>query len=223
MTISIAIDGPAGAGKSTIAKMLAKKLNYTYLDSGAMYRAVTLCALDKDINLANKEKLSELVKLLKIDVEYKNNEFKIYADKDDITNKIRSDEVDKNVSTIAQIKIIRDELVEKQRKIAQEKNIVMDGRDIGTRVLPNADYKFYITASVQERAIRRYKDIIKRDEESDKAFKEVKQEIDRRDKIDSNREHSPLKKAEDAIEIDTTDLTKKEVLTKILHIIKKGE
>jgi cytidylate kinase len=188
-----------------------------------MYRAVTLCALDKDINLANKEKLSELVKQLEIDVEYKNNKFKIYADKDDITNKIRSDIVDNNVSTIAQIKVIRDELVEKQRKIAQEKNIVMDGRDIGTRVLPNAEYKFYITASVQERAIRRYKDINNRDEEYDKAFQEVKQEIERRDKIDSNREHSPLKKAEDAIEIDTTDLTKKEVLTKILHIIKKGE
>lgn len=222
MTTSIAIDGPAGAGKSTIAKMLAEKLNYTYLDSGAMYRAVTLCALDKDIELTNKKKLSKLVKELKIDVEYKNHKFKIYADNKEITDEIRSDEVDNNVSTIAQIKIIRDELVEKQRKIAQQKNIVMDGRDIGTRVLPNADFKFYITATVEERAVRRYKDIINRGED-DKNFQEVKDEIERRDKIDSNRKYSPLKQAEDAIEIDTTDLTKKEVLEKILRIIKKGE
>ncbi|MCF8000733.1 MAG: (d)CMP kinase [Halanaerobiales bacterium] len=222
MTTSIAIDGPAGAGKSTIAKMLAEKMNFTYLDSGAMYRAVTLCALNKDIDLNNIEKLSELVKNLEIDVEYKNNEFKIYADNNEITNKIRSDKVDKNVSTIAQIKIIRDELVEKQREIARQKNIVMDGRDIGTRVLPNAEYKFYITATVHERAVRRYQDIINRGE-NNKDFQEVKDEIERRDKIDSNRKYSPLKKAEDAIEIDTTNLNKKEVLTKILHIIKKGE
>ena len=222
MTTSIAIDGPAGAGKSTIAKMLAEKLNYTYLDSGAMYRAVTLCALENDINLNDREKLSKLVKNLEIDVEYKNNEFKIYADNNEITDEIRSDKVDNNVSTIAQVKIIRDELVEKQREIARQKSIVMDGRDIGTRVLPDANFKFYITASVHERAVRRFKDIINRGE-NDKEFQEVKQEIKRRDKIDSNRKYSPLKKAEDAIEIDTTDLTKKEVLSKILQIIKKGE
>ncbi len=220
MTISIAIDGPAGAGKSTIAKMLAKKLDYTYLDSGAMYRAVTLCALKKDINLSDREKLFELVKELDIDVEYKNNKFKIYTDMEEITDKIRSNEVDNNVSTIAQIKSIRDELVKKQRKIAQQKNIVMDGRDIGTRVLPNADFKFYITATVNERVLRRYKDIINRGE-NDKDFQDVKKEIKKRDKIDSNRKYSPLKKAEDAVEIDTTDLTKKEVLKKTLHIIKK--
>ena len=222
MTTSIAIDGPAGAGKSTIAKMLAEKLNYTYLDSGAMYRAVTLCALENDINLNDREKLSKLVKNLEIDVEYKNNEFKIYADNNEITDEIRSDKVDNNVSTIAQVKIIRDELVEKQREIARQKSIVMDGRDIGTRVLPDANFKFYITASVHERAVRRFKDIINRGE-NDKEFQEVKQEIKRRDKIDSNRKYSPLKKAEDAIEIDTTNLTKKEVLSKILQIIKKGE
>lgn len=222
MTTSIAIDGPAGAGKSTIAKMLAEKLNYTYLDSGAMYRAVTLCALENDININDREKLSELVKNLEIDVEYKNNEFKIYADNNEITDEIRSDKVDNNVSTIAQVKIIRDELVEKQREIARQKSIVMDGRDIGTRVLPDANFKFYITASVHERAVRRFKDIINRGE-NDKEFQEVKQEIKRRDKIDSNRKYSPLKKAEDAIEIDTTNLTKKEVLSKILQIIKKGE
>jgi len=222
LTTSIAIDGPAGAGKSTIAKMLAEKLNYTYLDSGAMYRAVTLCALENDININDREKLSELVKNLEIDVEYKNNEFKIYADNNEITDEIRSDKVDNNVSTIAQVKIIRDELVEKQREIARQKSIVMDGRDIGTRVLPDANFKFYITASVHERAVRRFKDIINRGE-NDKEFQEVKQEIKRRDKIDSNRKYSPLKKAEDAIEIDTTNLTKKEVLSKILQIIKKGE
>lgn len=222
MVTSIAIDGPAGAGKSTIAKMLAEELGYTYLDSGAMYRVVTLCALDRDINMNNKEKLAELVKELEIDVEYKNNKFKIYVDSEEITKRIRSNTVDNNVSTIAQIKFIREELVKKQRRIAQLENIVMEGRDIGTRVLPNADFKFYITATVKERAVRRYKDIINRGEKN-KDFPEVKQEIKERDKMDSNRKYSPLKKAEDAIEIDTTNLSKKEVLKKILYIIREGK
>ncbi|MFO7815101.1 MAG: (d)CMP kinase [Halanaerobiales bacterium] len=222
MVTSIAIDGPAGAGKSTIAKMLAEELGYTYLDSGAMYRVVTLCALDRDINMNNKEKLAELVKELEIDVEYKNNKFKIYVDSEEITERIRSNTVDNNVSTIAQIKFIREELVKKQRRIAQLENIVMEGRDIGTRVLPNADFKFYITATVKERTVRRYKDIINRGEKN-KDFPEVKQEIKERDKMDSNRKYSPLKKAEDAIEIDTTNLSKKEVLKKILYIIREGK
>lgn len=221
MTTAIAIDGPAGAGKSTIARMLAEKLNYTYLDSGAMYRAVTLKALENNTDVNNKEKMGELVKNLEIDVEYKNNEFKIYADGVDITKQIRTEQVDNSVSAVAQIKSVRDELVNKQRTIAKKKNIVMDGRDIGTRVLTDAKYKFYITASVEERARRRYKDVVKRGEK-DKSFTEVKEEIIKRDRIDSNRKYSPLKKADDAVEIDTTELSKKEVLEKILSII-RGE
>lgn len=221
MTISIAIDGPAGAGKSTIAKMLAESLNYTYLDSGAMYRAVTLIALDKNINIEDKESIGELVKELNIDVEYIDNHFKIYINGDEKTKEIRKALVDNNVSAVARIKKVRDELVKKQREIAAKKDIVMDGRDIGTRVLPKADYKFYITASVKERAKRRYKDVIKRGEKN-KDFQEVKEEIIRRDKIDTNREYSPLRKADDALEIDTTNLSKKEVLEKILKVI-RGE
>lgn len=221
MTTAIAIDGPAGAGKSTIARMLAEKLNYTYLDSGAMYRAVTLKALENDTDVNDKKKMETLVKNLDIDVEYKNNDFKIYADGVDITKQIRTEQVDNNVSAVAQIKSVRDELVNKQRSIAQKKDIVMDGRDIGTRVLKDAKYKFYITASVEERARRRYKDVVKRGEK-DKTFKEVKEEIIKRDQIDSNRKYSPLKMADDAVEIDTTELSKQEVLEKILSII-RGE
>ena len=220
MTTSVAIDGPAGAGKSTVAKKLAEKLNFTYLDSGAMYRAVTLAALEDGVDVNNKEKLKRLVKDLSIDIEYKNNKFNIFMDDQDITNEIRTERVDNNVSAVAKIKAVRDELVKKQRMIAQTKDIVMDGRDIGTRVLPQADYKFYITATVKERAQRRYKDVVNRGE--DKSFEEVQQEIIRRDRIDSNRKYSPLKKAEDAVVIDTTDLNKEQVLEKILSII-KGE
>ena len=219
MTTSVAIDGPAGAGKSTVAKKLAEKLNFTYLDSGAMYRAVTLAALEDGVDVNNKEKLKRLVKDLSIDIEYKNNNFKIYMDDQDITNEIRTEKVDNNVSAVAKIKAVRDELVKKQRMIAQTKDIVMDGRDIGTRVLPQADYKFYITATVKERAKRRYKDVVNRGE--DKSFEEVQQEIIRRDRIDSNRKYSPLKKAEDAVVIDTTDLNKEQVLKKILRIIRE--
>ncbi len=221
MSISIAIDGPAGAGKSTIAKMLTKKLNYTYLDSGAMYRAITYLVFNENIDFNDNEKIVQVTKNTEIDINYNNNKFKIFINNIDITDKIRSNIVDKNVSTIAQIKGVRDELVKKQRKLAKAKDIVMDGRDIGTRVLPNADYKFYITATVEERANRRYKDIIDRGE-SNKTLKEVKNEIIKRDKIDSNRKYSPLKKAKDAIVVDTTNMSKKEVLQKLLSYI-KGE
>jgi len=221
LSISIAIDGPAGAGKSTIAKMLTKKLNYTYLDSGAMYRTITYLVCNENIDFNDNEKVVKVTKNTEIDINYNDNKFKIFINNIDITNKIRSNIVDKNVSTIAQIKGVRDELVKKQRKLAKSKDIVMDGRDIGTRVLPNADYKFYITATVEERANRRYKDIIDRGE-SNKTLEEVKNEIIKRDKIDSNRKYSPLKKAKDAIVVDTTNMSKKEVLQNLLSYI-KGE
>jgi len=218
LTISIAIDGPAGAGKSTIARLLAEELNFAYLDSGAMYRAVTLKAIENEVDLNKDTELTQLVKGLELDIIYQNNIFRIYADGRDITDKLRIAAVDNNVSRVAQIKSVRDELVKKQREIASKQNIVMDGRDIGTRVLPNADFKFYITATVQERAHRRYKDILKNNErEID--FKDVKKEIIQRDKIDSTRQHSPLKKAEDAVIVESTNLSIKEVLKKILNII----
>lgn len=221
MTTSIAIDGPAGAGKSTISIMLAKSLNYTYLDSGAMYRAVTLKALDEDIDIKDKKGLHKLVKKIDIDIEFEDDKFKIYTDGKDITSLIRKSIVDNKVSSVAKVKSVRDELIKKQRQIAAQKDIVMDGRDIGTRVLPEADFKFYLTASVDERAKRRYRDILKRGEKTIK-LNEVKDEIKKRDKIDSNRKYSPLKKAKDAEVIDTTNLTKKEVLKILLNKI-KGE
>ncbi|SHH47676.1 cytidylate kinase [Caloranaerobacter azorensis DSM 13643] len=214
--IVIAIDGPAGAGKSTIAKIIAKKLNINYVDTGAMYRALTLKALKNNIDFNDKNSLISL--LDKTDIDYYDNH--IYLDGKIVDNEIRSNEVSKNVSKVARIKEIRIKLVEIQRKIASNKSVIMDGRDIGSHVLPNADFKFYVTASVDERSHRRYKELISKNVEI--SLKQVKEEIKQRDEIDKSREFSPLIKSEDAILIDTTRKTVEESVNEILNIIKKG-
>ncbi|WP_427338742.1 (d)CMP kinase [Caloranaerobacter sp. DY30410] len=214
--IVIAIDGPAGAGKSTIAKIIAKELNINYIDTGAMYRALTLKALKNKINFDDKNSLISL--LDNTDIDYYNNH--IYLDGKIVDNEIRNNEVSKNVSKVAKIKEIRIKLVEIQRKIANNKSVVMDGRDIGSYVLPNADFKFYVTASVDERSYRRYKELISKNVEI--SFEQVKEEIKQRDEIDKNREFSPLIKSKDAILIDTTKRTVEECVNEILNIIKKG-
>ncbi|QIB26053.1 (d)CMP kinase [Caloranaerobacter azorensis] len=214
--IVIAIDGPAGAGKSTIAKIIAKKLNINYIDTGAMYRALTLKALKNNIDFNDKNSLISL--LDETDIDYYNNH--IYLDGKIVDNEIRNNEVSKNVSRVAKIKEIRIKLVEIQRKIASNKSVIMDGRDIGSYVLPNADFKFYVTASVDERSYRRYKELISKNVEI--SLEQVKEEIKQRDEIDKNREFSPLIKSEDAILIDTTRKTVEESVNEILNIIKKG-
>ncbi|KGG79671.1 cytidylate kinase [Caloranaerobacter azorensis H53214] len=214
--IVIAIDGPAGAGKSTIAKIIAKKLNINYIDTGAMYRALTLKALKNNIDFNDKNSLISL--LDKTDIDYYDNH--IYLDGKIVDNEIRSNEVSKNVSKVAKIKEIRIKLVEIQRKIASNKSVIMDGRDIGSHVLPDADFKFYVTASVDERSYRRYKELISKNVGI--SLKQVKEEIKQRDEIDKNREFSPLIKSEDAILIDTTRKTVEESVNEILNIIKKG-
>lgn len=214
--IVIAIDGPAGAGKSTIAKIIAKELNINYVDTGAMYRALTLKALKNKMNFNDKNSLISL--LDNTDIDYYNNH--IYLDGKIVDNEIRNNEVSRNVSKIAKVKEIRVKLVEIQRKIASNKSVVMDGRDIGSYVLPNADFKFYVTASVDERSYRRYKELISKNVKI--SYEQVKEEIKQRDEIDKNREFSPLIKSKDAILIDTTKRTVEECVNEILNIIKKG-
>lgn len=213
----IAIDGPGGAGKSTIAKLLAKKLNYIHLDTGAMYRAVTLAAIRKNIDFSKKDKLIEIAE--KIDISF-NEAGEIFLDNENISEEIRSARVNKHVSETAAVKGVREILVDKQRQLAENNRVVMDGRDITTVVLPEAEYKFFLTASLEERAERRYQEIKSKNKKAD--FQKIKESIARRDKLDSEREHSPLKKAEDAVLIDTTNLGIDEVLERMLSII-EGE
>ncbi|HKL75376.1 MAG TPA: (d)CMP kinase [Halanaerobiales bacterium] len=218
----IAIDGPAGAGKSTIAKKLAQRLNYRYLDTGAMYRAVTWYVINNGIEISNKQKISEVIKNIKISFTTDNNgNTSIYVNEKNITNEIRKNIIDKNVSDVAKISQVRNEMVKIQKNIAKKGEIVVDGRDIGSRVLPDADLKIYLTASVEERASRRYNELIDKGNDSD--FEKVKKEIKKRDYIDKNRENSPLTKTDDAILIDSTNMSIEEVLDKISSLIKEGE
>ncbi|SHI00778.1 (d)CMP kinase [Sporanaerobacter acetigenes] len=213
-SISIAIDGPAGAGKSTIAKIVANRLEIDYIDTGAMYRAFTYKLLCKNIDF-NDEKtiLKELEDTL---IDFRENH--IYLDGKIVDKQIRDNIINQNVSYIAKIKEIRDGMVRIQRNIAKDKSIVMDGRDIGTVVLPNADYKFFIVASIEERAKRRYKDLLEKGETTI-TLEQVKEELEKRDTIDSTREIAPLIKAENAIEVDTTNQTIEESVDTILKII----
>lgn len=212
--ISIAIDGPAGAGKSTISKLVAKKLNIEYVDTGAMYRAFTLKLLEEKIDLTDEFKVLKELKNTSINF----MDGHIYLDSKIVDKQIRDNIVSQNVSNIAKIKEVREGMIKLQRKISEGKNIIMDGRDIGTVVLPNAKFKFFIIASVEERAKRRYKDLIKK-EEKNISLEQVKKEIEKRDKIDSTRAIAPLKKSVDAIEIDTTNKSVNECVKLIVDIV----
>jgi len=210
----IAIDGPGGAGKSTISKLLAEELNYKYLDTGAMYRAVTFKVLENNSDLDNIEKIIETAKNIKFDFNENN---KMYVDNKNLSNYLRSKKVNEHVSEIASIKEVRDILVKKQQEIAAEGQVVMDGRDIGTKVLPDAEYKIFLTASLEERAKRRWSELKEKGNNID--YNEVKRSIRKRDQSDRTRKHSPLKKADDAVKLDTSNLTIEEVIDKIKKII----
>ena len=210
----IAIDGPAGSGKSTIAKLVALELGFEYLDTGAMYRMVTLRLVNKKISLEDIRSIEKELKNMKIDI--LNNRF--FLNNVDVTDEIRTPIVSENVSKVAKIKEIRYKMVELQREISKSKNTILDGRDIGTVVFPNAEIKIYLIADEVERAKRRYSELKNNSEIS---FKDVLKNIVERDRIDSTRVESPLKKAEDAIEIDTTGNTIEEVKEKILLVIEE--
>ena len=207
----IAIDGPAGSGKSTIAKLIAEDLGLVYLDTGAMYRLVTLKALNDGI-LGDFEKIKKMLDNLNIDI--RENGF--YLDDVDVSEKIRKPVVSENVSDIAAIREVREKMVDLQRKFSESKNVILDGRDIGTVVFPNADVKIFLVADAKERANRRYKELAAKGENV--RIEEIYENILKRDEIDSTRKESPLKKAEDAIKVDTTSKSIEEVKNEILNI-----
>lgn len=210
----IAIDGPAGSGKSTIAKLIAEDLGLVYLDTGAMYRLVTLKALNDGI-LGNLDKTIKMLDDLRIDI--KKNGF--YLDDTNVSEEIRKPVVSENVSDIAAIREVREKMVDLQRKFSESKNVILDGRDIGTVVFPNADVKIFLIADAKERANRRYRELVAKGENV--KIEEIYENILKRDKIDSTRKESPLKKADDAIEVDTTSKNIEEVKNEILYIIKQ--
>ena len=209
----IAVDGPAGAGKSTIAKLIAEKLNINYIDTGAMYRAVNLKCLQNNVNIENEAEVIELAK--KTDIDFRDNN--IYLDSKIVNDEIRTLEVSKNVSDVAKIKEVRYLMVDLQREIGKNNAVILDGRDIGSYVFPNADYKFFLVATPEERGKRRYKELVNKG--YDVNLEEIISDIIKRDEIDSNREFAPLVKADDAIEIDTTGKSINEVVQSVLSKI----
>lgn len=211
--LQIAIDGPAGSGKSTISKIIAKRLDINYLDTGAMYRMCTLKALNEAVDLNNQSAVIESIK--DIDIKIKKNKF--YLDGRDVSNEIRLERVSKNVSKVAAIKYVREKMVMIQQEIASKTDVIMDGRDIGTHVLPNSNNKFYLNATVEERAKRRYNELKEKGESVN--FEEIKDSILKRDAYDMSRDHAPLMKADDALEVDTTSRTIEEVVTYIIERI----
>ncbi|OCA92738.1 (d)CMP kinase [Pseudobacillus wudalianchiensis] len=219
--IQIAIDGPAAAGKSTVAKIIAEKLSYIYIDTGAMYRALTYKALQTDTNLEDAEKLLELLRKSVIDLRPGKAGQLVFINDQDVTNEIRTNEVTNVVSFVAKHAPVRQEMVKRQQLFAEKGGVVMDGRDIGTHVLPDAEVKIFLKASVEERAKRRHLENISKGFSSD--IEKLKEEIILRDKMDSEREAAPLKKAEDAVELDTTSLSIMDVVDKIISIVKERE
>ena len=215
----IAIDGPAGAGKSTVAKLIAKELGFLYIDTGAMYRALTLKVLENKIALDDIARIIELAKNTR--VELRNNQFgpqEVLVDGKDVTLKIRQPRITQFVSDIAKIKGVREVMLALQRNSAKQGNAVLDGRDIGTVVFPNADKKFYIDAEFNERVRRRYKELT--DLGQNVTLKDIESDLRNRDTIDSTREFAPLKKAEDATYIDTTNMTVEQVVNELLNYIR---
>lgn len=218
--ISVAIDGPVGAGKSTVAKLIAKKMNIIYVDTGAMYRTVGLYAVRKGIATTDREALKGLINEIDIDVEIKDGEQLIYLNGENVTGLIRTPEISMAASNVSAVPEVRTKLVDMQRKLAESKSVIMDGRDIGTVVLPNADTKIYLDASPEARAKRRYDELIAKKQEV--TYEDVYNDLLQRDKNDSTREASPLKAADDATILDTTNLTLEQVVDESIKLIKRN-
>ena len=219
MKLQIAIAGPASAGKSTVAKLVAKKLGYVYCDTGAMYRATTYAAKKNHVAYDDDQGLKEMLEKTEIRFVPAEPEQKVFVNETEVTKTIRLPEIANNVSTVSAQKSVRADLTERQRMIAEQGGIVMDGRDIGTTVLPNAEVKIFLVASVHERAVRRFKENVEKG--IDTPLDVLEKEIEERDYKDSHRKISPLTQAKDAVLVDTTSLSIEEVVAKIMEIIEK--
>lgn len=217
---SVAIDGPAGSGKSTVSKIISKELSFIYVDTGAMFRTITLYCLRNNIDCSNEDSVNKELSNINISLNFENGIQQIYLNNENVTEKIRTQEISKNSSIIAQIYSVREKLLNMQREIANNNNVIMDGRDIGTNVLPNANVKIYLDADIDERAKRRCEELSLKNEKAE--YDKIKQGIIDRDNADKNRKIAPLKKANDAITINTTNLSIYEVSEAIIKIIKEN-
>ena len=221
MAVNIAIDGPAGAGKSTIAKAVARELEFIYVDTGAMYRAMALYLLKQGISPKETEKMEEACKRAEISIVYENRAQQVILNQENVTPYLRQEEVGNMASVSSANPKIREKLVELQRVLASKENVVMDGRDIGTCVLPHADVKVYLTASARTRALRRCKEL--EEKGTSCVLEEIEADINERDHRDMTREISPLKQAEDAVLVDSSNLTIDEVKDTIISLYRKGQ
>ena len=217
--MKIAIDGPAGAGKSSIAKLVAKKLSFVYVDTGAMFRTVAYYFLSQGKDPSDAEMVTEECEKISIYIEYKDGAQHIFLDGTDVSTEIRQEEVGKNASVVAKNQAVRNRLLALQRQMAEKQDVIMDGRDIGTVVLPDAQVKIYLTASASVRAERRYKELVEKGETCN--LKKIEEDIIARDEQDMNREIAPLKQAEDAVLVDSSYMTIEEVVDKIIEIVEK--
>ncbi|MBP3754510.1 MAG: (d)CMP kinase [Lachnospiraceae bacterium] len=218
MIMNIAIDGPAGAGKSTIAKLCAKKMNLVYVDTGAMYRAVALYLLESGIDVNDKAAVADKCKGADVDIKYEDGVQNVYLNGNNVTGRLREEAVGNTASVTSAVPEVRAQIFSLQRGLADRGGVIMDGRDIGTVVMPDADVKIYLTASSEVRATRRVKELQEKGEPAN--FEEIKKDIEDRDHRDMTREISPLKQADDAILVDTSDMTIDEVVDKICSLCK---
>lgn len=218
MGYNIAIDGPAGAGKSTIAKLVAKELGFIYVDTGAMYRGLAVHFLKKGIVPGEVEKIEAACEDAKVELGYENGVQQVYLNEENITSQLREEAVGNMASVSSAVPAVRAKLLDLQRNLAKEKDVVMDGRDIGTNVLPNADVKVYLTASVECRAMRRFKELEEKGEACD--FEQIRQDIQERDERDMTRKIAPLKQAEDATLIDSSEMGIDDVVKAIIALTK---
>lgn len=217
--IAIAIDGPAGAGKSSISKVVANELGYLYIDTGAMYRGVTWAVLDSHLDVKNQKEVEALLPSLDLTLEPTASACKVYVKGQDVTDLIRQQQINENVSTIASYKGVREYLVERQQAMAAIGGVILDGRDIGSVVLPNAELKIYLTASVDARAKRRWLEV--QGTSNEQPLEDIKKNVESRDEMDKNRDESPLVCVEDAIVVDSSNMTFDETVEHILHLVQE--